>query len=203
MLSSVLFSSEIAAGKKNNDAITFMTSVLEESGITDIGTVELSFHVFNAETWDTIFDTEMITIETSAAGKVSAAAPEERTVAFEQDGIKISFVDFDEEAPLGLDIQFYIENNSDRPLTVQTRDTSVNGFMIDGMMSCDVLPGKMAHTTLSFFQTALEENEIKDIESVELKFHIFDKDTWDTVIDTDVITLDFLHNHDVSAEKVR
>ncbi|MDR0937497.1 MAG: hypothetical protein LBM98_12550, partial [Oscillospiraceae bacterium] len=190
MMSSVMFSADVVAGKKNNDTITFMSSELKESGIETLGTIEVSFHVFNSDSWDTVFDTDTITIETSAAGSVEQVASETKRVAFEQNGIKISFVDFDSEAFFGTDIKFYIENNSDIPITVQSRGTSINGFMIDGSMSCDVLPGKMANTTLSFFSSSLEENGITDIESVELKFHILNKDSWDTIIDTDVITLE-------------
>jgi hypothetical protein len=189
MLSSLIFSSDVVPGKKNNDEIRFMSSELESSGIDTIGTVELSFHVFNSETWDTIFDTETITIKTSAADSVTQTAPEARNIAYENDDIIISFVDFDTESFWGLDIKFYIENKGDTAITVQARDTSINGFMIDGSMSCDVLPGKMANTTLSFFSSSLEENGIDEIESVELKFHIFEKDSWDTIVDTDTITL--------------
>lgn len=189
MLSSVMFSSDVAPGKKNNDGITFMSSELKDSVIDTIGTVELSFHVFNSDTWDTIFDTDTITIKTSAADSVTQTAPESRNIAYENDDIIISFVDFDTESFWGLDIKFYIENKGDTAITVQARDTSINGFMVDGSMSCDVLPGKMANTTLSFFSSSLEENGIEEIESVELKFHIFDKDSWNTIIDTDTITL--------------
>jgi hypothetical protein len=187
MMSSVMFSSDIVPGKKNNDSITFMSSELKENGIDTIGTIELSFHVFNSDSWDGVFDTDTIIINTSVAGRIDQATTETKHVAFEQDGIKISFVDFDTDSFWGAGIKFYIENNTSTPITVQTRDTSINGFMVDGSMSCDVLPGKMANTSLTFFSSSLEENGIEHIESIELKFHIFNKDTWDTIIDTDVI----------------
>jgi hypothetical protein len=61
--------------------------------------------------------------------------------------------------------------------------------MVNGLMSCDVLPMKKANTSLMFFSSDLEDNGITDLENVELKFHIFNKDTWDTIIDSDVVTL--------------
>ena len=190
MFNSVIFSSNVASGKKNNDAIKFMSSQLTENGIKTLGTIELSFHVFNSDTWDTIFDTETITIKTSVADRVSQPPLEEKTIVFEQDGIEISFVDFDTDSFWGQDIKIYIENNSNTAITVQARDTSINGFMIDGTMSCDVMPEKMANTTLSFFKSSLEDNGIESIESVELKFHIFEKDSWDTIVDTDIIKIE-------------
>jgi hypothetical protein len=190
MMSAVMFSSDVAPGKKNNDTITFMSSELESSGISTISTIELSFHVFNSDSWDSIFDTDTIAVNTSAAGSISqSTTAETKSIVFEQGGIKISFVDFDTKSFLGAGIKFYIENSSETPITVQVRDTSINGFMLDGMMSCDVMPGKVANTSLDFFDSDLEENRIDKIESVELKFHIFDKDSWDTIFDTDVIVL--------------
>ena len=61
MLSPV-FSSDVAIGKHAVDAITFLLSELEENDITTIENAELSFHIFDAAGWDTIVDTEPITI---------------------------------------------------------------------------------------------------------------------------------------------
>jgi hypothetical protein len=44
------------------DTITFMSSELEENGIETIESVELSFHVFDMSSWDTIVDTALVTI---------------------------------------------------------------------------------------------------------------------------------------------
>lgn len=184
-----MFSCDVQPGKKSNDSISFFSSDMEANGIDVIGTIELSFHVFDPETFDTLFDSDTVMVETSAAGDVPAAGDVEKTVIFEQDGIIISFVDFDTDDLFGLGIKFYIENNTETPITVQVRDSSINGFMLEGMMSADVMPGKITNTSLTFFETDLQDNGIESVEDVELKFHIFNKDTFDTIIDTDVITL--------------
>jgi hypothetical protein len=56
------FSCDILAGKRAFDSITFLESDLTDNDITVITTMELTFHVFNADTWDTIFDSDAITI---------------------------------------------------------------------------------------------------------------------------------------------
>ena len=38
----------------------------------------------------------------------------------------------------------YIENNSDKNVTIQVRDVSVNGFMVESSMLEDVMAGKKA-----------------------------------------------------------
>jgi len=189
MIDFVMFSASVVAGKKANDSITFMSSTLNDNGIETIGTVELSFHVSNSDTWKTIFDTEIITIKTSAAEQITQGITETKETVFDQDGITISFVGIDDDTLLGTNVKFFIVNNTDTAITVQTRDESVNGFMIFGMMSCDVLPGKMANASLTFLSSSLEENGIDEIEMIEFIFHIADKNSWKTIIDTDPIEI--------------
>ena len=85
----------------------------------------------------------------------------------------------------------YIDNITDKAFTVQARDVSINGFMVDAMFSCDVIPGKKAVDTITFMETELEENDIISIEDIELSFHIFDLESWDTIVDTDVVSMVF------------
>lgn len=61
-----IFSCEVAGGKKANDQIIIMNSDLEQAGIEVIKDIELKFHIFDFQTWDTIFDSEAIMITTSA-----------------------------------------------------------------------------------------------------------------------------------------
>ena len=63
--------------------------------------------------------------------------------------------------------------------------------MVDPFFSCDIAPGKHAIDTITFMSSDLEKNEIKSIESVELSFHIFDGDTWNDIVDTPVVTINF------------
>ena len=63
--------------------------------------------------------------------------------------------------------------------------------MVDSSMSEDVVAGKKAISAVTFFSSSLEENGITDITDVELFFHIFDLKSWDTVFDSDVITIKF------------
>ena len=59
---SAIFSADIMPGKKAVDAITFLDSDLEDNGITNIEDVEVSFNIFNTDSWDTVVDTDVVTI---------------------------------------------------------------------------------------------------------------------------------------------
>jgi hypothetical protein len=55
------FSTTVYDGKKAFDDITIMSSELESNNITSIEEVELKFHIYNADTYDTIADSDPIT----------------------------------------------------------------------------------------------------------------------------------------------
>ena len=56
-----LFSTTVYDGKKSIDDITIMSSDLEANGITSVDQVERKFHIYNAESYDTIADSDAIT----------------------------------------------------------------------------------------------------------------------------------------------
>ena len=65
---------------------------------------------------------------------------------------------------------------------------SINGFMINPLYSTTVNGGKMSLDDITILSSDLESNGIESIEEVELKFHIYDADTYGTIVDTDPIT---------------
>lgn len=114
-------------------------------------------------------------------------------VLFDQNGIKITCNGYDmgDEWDFGPSLKFMVENSTDKNITVQVRDCSINGFMIDPTCSADVAAGKKANDDMTWFASEFEENEIEEIETIEFFFHIFDADEWETIVDSDVITLNF------------
>ncbi len=112
------------------------------------------------------------------------------SVLYNKGGIKITYtgIQYDD---YDVNIKFLIENNSSEGITVQARDESVNGFMLSGIMSDDVQPGKKANAELSFYKSALEENGITVINDLEMSFHIFNEETWDTIDDSNPIKITF------------
>lgn len=118
-------------------------------------------------------------------------------VLFDQDGIKITCKGFVPGSEDGWDdpkVKFLIENNTDKNIVVQVRDVSVNGFMIDPACSEEVAAGKKMNGDMSWLQMYFDENEIATVATIEFYFTILDGETWDTIVDSDVITLNFLTN---------
>lgn len=191
MIDAPLFSPETMPGMKNNDSIAFLSNELEANGIDVIGTIELSFALINPETWETFFDTELFTINTSAAGQVpQAEAPTQEMIeVYNQDGITISFVGFNADEFWGIEAMLFIENNSEQAIIVQAQNISVNGFMVNGLLSADVMPGRSTNTAILLFNEELEPNGIDEIETMNVTFRIVDPETFATVTESDIITI--------------
>lgn len=187
-----LFSVDIAAGKSANDAITLMSTELEKAGITTIQNMEFAFHVFATESWDTIFDSENIYLATSADGTETQAVDDAGQLVLEQDGISVTVKEVDSEDSFwGADIYVYIQNDSEQDITVQARSVSINGFMVEPMFSCDITAGKKAYDTITFLDTDLTENGIENIDELDISFHVFNSESWDTIFDSEEIKVSF------------
>lgn len=187
-----MLSVDIVNGKNANDAITFMESDFDACGITDIADMEFAFHMFTTSDWETYLDTAQIQLKTSIAETYEYTFDDSGDVAYDANGIKVIIKGLaDNDSIFGPGILVYIENNTDKVFTVQSRDVSINGFMVDTVFSCDVMSGKKAVDTVTFLSSELEENQITAIEDVELSFHIFDTESWDDIVDTDVVSISF------------
>ena len=187
-----MISEDVASGKKSNTSIIFSAQALSECGITTFTEMEFYFHVFTQDDWETYFDSDVIIVKTSAYGSYEQEIDDSGEVFYDEDGIKIIGKGLTSDKSIfGPGLIVYIENNTDTDFTVQVRDTSVNGYMIDTIMSEDVAAGKKAITAVTFFNSDLEENEITTITSIETSFHVFDISGWDTIVDTDPITINF------------
>lgn len=187
-----MMSIDVASGKKANDSLTFMNTDLEASGIETIADVEFSLHIFTTEGWEDYLDTPLIQLKTSAAETYEYSFDDSGDLAYSEDGIKVIVKGLSEDKSIfGPSIVVYIENNSDKDITVQARDVSINGFMVETIFSSDVLIGKHAVDAITFLSADLEENEITSIDEVELSFHIFEAAGWETIVDTDTIVMTF------------
>lgn len=114
--------------------------------------------------------------------------PQSNEVVYDANGIKITYTGI-EDSILGKKVKFLIENNSEKSYTVQERDLSVNGFVVDASMSADVPAGKKANDGITIYESSLEENGITDIENIEFYFHVFNSNEWLDDFDSAIITL--------------
>lgn len=183
-----LFSADVAAGKKANDTIYLSSSELKAAGIDVVGRVEIYFHAYDSDSYDSIFGKESAVIETSAIDRIDTKANDDGVELYNEGGIRIVGKTVDENSFWGMAILLYMENDSGRDVVIQVEDLSVNGFMMTPYFSADVYDGKKALDDITLMSSELEENGIESIEDVELKFHIYDPESYDTIADSDIIS---------------
>jgi hypothetical protein len=190
-MTETLLSADVVNGKKAYDWLAFDMDDLQKYGIDYLAWLEFSFHIFTSEGWDTYLDTEPIVLSSADADTYK---PQEITGIdlFHGEGFRAMVIGYTQsglsDRP-GIDV--YLENNYDVPITVQVRDVSVNGFMADALISSEIMPGKNAIDKIKLSQSELNEIGITSIEEMEFYFHVFDFDTWDTIVDTEPIVVKF------------
>lgn len=182
-------SCDVLSGKKANDSLTFMNSDIKNCGIDAIANIEFSFHIFESDSYDKLYDSGLIRLTTSLAEEFSQTYDDSGEVLYDENGIKLIFKELDtDDSIFGPQIMIYTENNTEQTITIQARNTSVNGFMVDPSISTEITPGNKAVSGMTFMKSQLEENNITDFETVETSFHIFN-DNFGTIADTQPITI--------------
>ncbi len=188
----------VSAGKKSTDYISLFKDQLQLCNISTIATLDMAFEVYND--YNTILTTDFMKIETSAAENFIYTYNDSGTLIYEKNNIKVvakylykksSYYD----SP---SLLLYIHNNSNRYISLNTRDLSINGYMVSSSLYTNILPNAHAVSDISFSSGDLEENDITTIENLEFKLYIYDKVTYKTIDESEVI---YLNANDLTYEK--
>ncbi len=183
-----LFVSTVAAGKTANETVDLYSSELKAAGIENVGQIELYFHAYDDD-FNYLFQKEYAVIETSCYDDMDTSADEDGTELYNENGIRIVGKTVDENSFWGTSILLYIENNSGKNVGISVNDMSVNGVMMDPLFSTTVYDGKKAVDPITLFESDLQDNDIEAIDSAELKFNIYNADSYQTIVETDTISI--------------
>ena len=182
-----LFVSEIAAGKKANETMYLSSSSLSAAGIENVGKIEMYFHAYDSEL-NYLFKNVYTELHTSEFDNMDTTPNDAATELYNENGIKIVGKTVDEDSFWGTAILLYTENTSGKNVGISVDDMSINGFMMSPFFSTTVYDGKKSIDEITVCSSELEANGIESIEDVELKFHIYDADSYSTIADSDTIT---------------
>lgn len=183
-----LFATEVAAGKKTNEIMHLSSSQLKQSGIDVIGLIECYFHIYDNDTYDTVADTECISIKTSLYNQMDTTADESGEVLYDKGGIKIIGKYVNDSDFWGSAALFYIQNTSGKNVGIQTENVSINGFTFDAaLFSATVYDGKKSYDKMTLLSSELKENGIDSVNEISLKFKIYDPDTYKEIDKSDEI----------------
>jgi hypothetical protein len=109
-------------------------------------------------------------------------------VLLDRDGVKITYTGIT-RGNIFTEINLRIENNSSISVGVQTRNESVNGFMVYGFMSQTVAPNTTEDTDVTFLNSSLTASGITSVNEVQLNFIFINPPSFATVFTSDLITI--------------
>jgi len=171
---------DVAAGSTAEGSVSLMSSELEAAGIDMIGSIELYLHIYDSDTFDTIADSECITLKTPEKGKTKSMTEAQGTTVLDKDGVRI-MAQYVENDTWGRALLVYTENGTDKLIAADCDKVKINGVDVDCLFYAEVYPGKRSVDSLTFFSSLLEEKGIKDIKTIEVSFEV-DDDSYNTII---------------------
>ncbi|MCD7949932.1 MAG: hypothetical protein LUG12_06720 [Erysipelotrichaceae bacterium] len=196
VMSDPLFASEVAAGKKSNEEISFISdTTLEENGIDEFTDIELTFRVYNSDDWEEdAVANETVHVYPYGEDKATTFIRESQdsdNVLVDNDDVTVIVIGYDPDDTWGYGVNLYLVNKTDTEVMFSLDDASINGYMIDPFYATAVSAGKSAFSTISWYDSDLEENAIEDIEEIEFKLSAYNNDDWldDYYVDGQTVTL--------------
>lgn len=176
------FATEVAAGKKSNNEISFTDSDLEDNGIGDYTDIELTFRVYDSDDWmaDEIAR-ETVHVYPYGEDKATIFVRETQAndnVIIDNDYVTVIVTGYEDDAIWGYTVNLFLLNKTDKDIMFSVDEASVNGYMADPFYATEVAAGKCAFSSMSWSDTTLENNNITTVEEIEFKFRAYDSDNW-------------------------
>ena len=101
---------------------------------------------------NTLKKSDCITIKTSDADKAETTTNIKGTTLYEKNNIKIIGQYVDENSFWGASALIYIENNTDKNITVSVDNVAVNNKMVNATCSKEIYPNRKAFTDITLFE---------------------------------------------------
>ena len=184
----------MAAGKKKNDSISFSDDSLKDNGVGDITDLAMTFKVYNSDDWSDD-DAARETVHVYPLGEDKATEfkredVDSDTILVDNDKVKVVVTGYEDDSIWGYSVNLYLENKTDKELMYAVDDVSVNGFMADPFWAKSVGSGKVAFTSMTWSDSAFEENNITEVDEIEMKLKVYDSDDWsEKDVYNEVVTL--------------
>lgn len=182
------FATEVAAGKKANEEISFQIDELKENNVGDVTDIELTFRVYDKDDW-AADDVVMETVHIYPYGEDKAVqfvreAQESDNVIIDNEYVTAIVTGYEVDDFWGYTVNLYLVNKTDTNVMVTLEDVSVNGYMADPFYAEDIPPEKCSFTSIQWSETTFEENAITEVDEIEFLFRMYD-DNW---IDGDLVS---------------
>ena len=114
-------------------------------------------------------------------------------VLLDYQGIKVYLTGEHEYVDVGLGGFVYFNvvviNDSDKKMRISMFDSSINDWEVSAVGVGEINAGKKKKDTISFSCKEADVNSYEEIQKIEFKWWIYDKDNYETVYKSDAIVL--------------
>ncbi len=173
------FYETVSAGNKVNGKIEVDDDDLDVlSKFTDIG---LTFYVYDDDTYDEVLT---VTAHVYPYGEENASAYVRETLDTDVILIDNEYVqmvatgvdhdDFWDE----YELEVYLVNKTDSEVMFSVSDAAINGYMLDPFWATSVGANCVKFGTIGWYDSALEEQGIEEVEDIQLSMRVYDCNDW-------------------------
>ena len=183
-----VFYHDVAAGEILQEKLYLLETLMNASNITVIQNIEFQLRFVEPESYDTLFESDLIRLSTTADPNYKQPINDSGIVAYSDSNIRFIIQDILENKDLKQqNVQVFIENNSQRDWTLLLDSFKVNGVEIDPVFSCEIPVGKKAYDFISISTDDLTEQNITRIDTLEFTLRIIDFDEYSNTYTTELI----------------
>lgn len=184
MMPSVLFSTDVAAGKQSRDVLYFPQSTLEEVGIATIQDMAFVFYAVDPNTLDRRFTTEEVSLRTSAEATEDAAAPLDGVELYHQDGFRVVGRYVHQDSIWGTSVVLYVENEGRADALLTCEQMSINGNMVTPFFATRVNKGRKCIASITITDADLQKYGIEKVQDIEMVLRGVSPQTYETIFET-------------------
>ncbi len=180
--SNPFFATEIAAGKKANEEISFDDGELKKLGVGDFTDIELTFRVYDSNDWTA----DEVTLETvhvypygeEKATKFVRTSQASDNVVIDNEYVTVTVTGYEKDSIWGYVVNLFLVNKTNKEVMFSVDEASVNGFMADPFFATTVISEKCAFVSLDWANSTLEDNGITEVEEIEFLLTAYDANDW-------------------------
>lgn len=179
----------VNAGKKANEEAFIYEEYVTAANITQIASIDCwDAYIYDSDSYEDLYDVPF-TIVLPGMENYEQPINSEGVTLVDQDGVKIVAQELIPDGYDGYYVTMYLENSTGKKINVEADGVYVNGFMTDGWMYQNLYADTVGYGMIDISSTDLETNNITDITEVAFSIEVLDLESYETILETDEITL--------------
>lgn len=180
------------AGKKTEAPMSLPYLNLAMADIHSLYEVDFSLRILDSKTFSVIDTTDTVKLNLKNTAADYPAFNTKGDIAYDSDGVKVILQGIKQDTLFESRyvLMVYMENNTQKTVSVKNNKLSVNGYDITVSMNTAVLPGAKAVDKIEIFDQDLEEYGVTTIDSVSVSFEVYDYEAWKPIAKSSLVPVE-------------